>query len=99
MINAILIGIINIVMFLCNLILAPFDFLISSLLPDLSNALTSVAVMFDYALSYIGFAIDMTGISDFGISLIVAYWVFALTAPLAVYTVKLAISWYNSLKP
>lgn len=99
MINALLIGIINIILFLVNLILVPIDGLISTFLPDLSTALTSVAIMFDYALSYIGFAIDMTGISDFAISLIVAYWTFKLTAPLAVYLIKTALNWYRTLKP
>lgn len=99
MINAILIGIINIILFLVNLILTPIDALISTLLPDLSNALTSVGVMFNYALSYIGFAIDMTGISDFAISLIVAYWTFKLTAPLSVSLIKTALNWYRTLKP
>lgn len=99
MINAILTGIINIILFLVNLILLPIDALISTLLPDLSNALTSVAVMFDYALSYIGFAIDMTGLSDLAIGLIVSYWVFKLSAPLVVSTVKTALNWYRTLKP
>lgn len=99
MINALLIGIINIILFLVNLILVPIDGLISTFLPDLSTALTSVAVMFDYALSYIGFAIDMTGISDFAIALIVAYWTFKLSAPLAVYLIKTALNWYRTLKP
>lgn len=99
MINAILTGIINIILFLVNLILLPIDALISTLLPDLSNALTSVAVMFDYALSYIGFAIDMTGLSDLAIGLIVSYWVFKLSAPLVVSTIKTALNWYRTLKP
>lgn len=99
MINAILTGIINIILFLVNLILLPIDALISTLLPDLSNALTSVAVMFDYALSYIGFAIDMTGLSDLAIGLIVSYWVFKLSAPLLVSTIKTALNWYRTLKP
>ena len=99
MINAILTGIINIILFLVNLILLPIDALISTLVPDLSNALTSVAVMFDYALSYIGFAIDMIGLSDLAINMIVAYWIFKLSAPLAVSTVKTALNWYRTLKP
>ena len=99
MINAILTGIINIILFLVNLILLPIDALISTLLPDLSNALTSVAIMFDYALSYIGFAIDMTGLSDLAIGLIVSYWVFKLSAPLLVSTIKTALNWYRTLKP
>lgn len=99
MINAILTGIINIILFLVNLILLPIDALISTLLPDLSNALTSVAVMFDYALRYIGFAIDMTGLSDLAIGLIVSYWVFKLSAPLLVSTIKTALNWYRTLKP
>lgn len=98
MINAILTGIFNIVLFLVNLILAPIDALLSAAVPDTANALQSVANMFQLATSYLGFVVDMTGLSAQAIALIVMYFTFKLTYPLVVYTIKLAVKWYNSMK-
>lgn len=98
MINAILKGIMSLVIGLVNVVLAPIDALISAALPDLSNALTAVASLFNLVSQYIGFAISMLGLSNETLSLIVMYWVFKLTVPLTVSAVKTAIRWYDKLK-
>lgn len=99
MINAILTGIFNLVIGLVSIILAPIDLVITNLLPDLSNALDAVAQFFSVVAGGIGWAVSLTGLSASALSLIVAYFVFKLTAPMAFYMVKLAISWFRSLKP
>lgn len=99
MINAILSGIINLIISLVNVILLPFDALIQSALPNLSDAFTSIGQFLNIATSSIGWVISLTGISSTAISLIVAYYGFKLTAPLLFYMIKLALSWYNKLKP
>lgn len=99
MINAILSGIINLIINLVNVILLPFDTLIQNALPNLSNAFTSIGQFLNIATSSIGWVISLTGISSTAISLIVAYYGFKLTAPLLFYMIKLALSWYNKLKP
>ena len=99
MINAILSGIINLIINLVNVILLPFDTLIENALPNLSNAFSSIGEFLNISTSSIGWVISLTGISSTAISLIVAYYGFKLTAPLLFYMIKLALSWYNKLKP
>lgn len=99
MIGKILSGIISLIISLVNLILTPIDNLITSALPDLSNALTAVANFLNVALSSIGWVISLSGLSSACISLIITYFTFKLTAPLLFYLIKLALSWYNRLKP
>lgn len=99
MINAILTGIINLIISLVSLILSPIDSLILSALPNLSNAFTAIGSFLNIISSGIGWAVSLTGLSSATISLIVSYWTFTLTAPMLFYMIKLALSWYNKLKP
>lgn len=99
MINAILTGIINLIVGLVSLILAPIDALILSALPDLSNALTAVGSFLNLISTSIGWVISLTGLSNETLSLIVAYFTFKLTAPMLFYMIKLALDWYEKLKP
>lgn len=98
MINAIITGLMNIIMSLVDVLLSPIDLLISQFLPDLANAISAVGAMFNLVGQYIGFAVSLTGLSSATLSLIVAYFTFKLTVPVLVYTIKLAIKWYNALK-
>ena len=99
MINALLTGIFKLIIGLVSIILTPVDALITSALPSLDNALTAVANFFNYIGSSIGWVISLTGLSSETLSLIVLYFTFKLTAPMLFYMIKLAISWYNKLKP
>lgn len=99
MINAILTGIINLIISLVSLILLPIDALILSILPDLSNAFTAIGSFLNLISTGLGWAVSLTGLSSATISLIVSYWTFTLTAPMLFYMIKLALSWYNKLKP
>ena len=99
MINAILKGIINLIIGLVSVILAPIDSAILSLLPDLSNALTQIGLFFNLVSTGIGWVVSLTGLSNETLSLIVLYFTFKLTAPMSFYMIKLALSWYNRLKP
>lgn len=99
MINAILTGIFKLIIGLVSIILTPIDALITSALPSLDNALTGVASFFTYIGSSIGWVISLTGLSPEALSLIVLYFTFKLTAPMLFYMIKLALSWYNKLKP
>lgn len=99
MINAILTGIFKLIIGLVSIILAPIDLLITNALPSLDNALTAVASFFTYIGSSIGWVISLTGLSSETLSLIVLYFTFKLTAPMLFYMIKLALSWYNKLKP
>ena len=99
MINKLLTGVIKLIVSLVTLILSPIDNLIQSALPELSSALTAIGNFLNIISSGIGWAISLTGLSSSAISLIVAYYAFTLTAPMLFYMIKLALSWYNRLKP
>lgn len=99
MINALLKGIMSLIISLVSVILAPIDLAIQSVLPDLSSALPSVGTLFNYIGQSIGWGISVLGLSSETIALIVLYFTFKLTAPMLFYMIKLAISWYNKLKP
>lgn len=98
MIKAIISGIMSLIISLVNVILLPIDTLLATFLPDLSNALSGIGAFLNLCGTYIGWVIDFTGISSETISLIIAYYVFKLTVPLLVSTIKMAIKWYNALK-
>ncbi len=99
MINAILKGIMSMIVGLVSVILTPIDAIIATALPDLSSALTAVGELFKLASNYIGFAVSMTGLSNETLSLIVLFFTFKLTVPLTISTVKSAIKWYDKIKP
>ena len=99
MINALLKGIMSLIISLVSVILAPIDIAIQSVLPDLSSALSSVGSLFNLIGQSIGWGISVLGLSSETISLIVLYFTFKLTAPMLFYMIKLALSWYNKLKP
>lgn len=99
MINAILQGIMSLLIGLVSILLAPIDLAISAALPDLSSAISAVGSYFSLALQNIGFAISVTGLSSTAISIIVLYYTFKLTLPVTFYLVKLAIKWYDKIKP
>lgn len=99
MINAILKGIMNLIIGLVGILLMPIDLAIKAALPDLSSAISAVGKYFQLALQNIGFVISITGLSTTAISLLVLFYTFKLTLPLTFAAIKLAIKWYDKLKP
>lgn len=99
MINAILKGIISLIVGLVSIVLTPIDNLILSVLPNLSNAFTAIGNFLNLISTGIGWVVSATGLSNETLSLIVMYFTFKLTAPMLFYMIKLALSWYNKLKP
>lgn len=99
MINALLQGVISLIISLVNIILTPIDAIIVSALPDLSNAFTAIGSFLNIAGQSIGWVISLTGLSASTISLVVTYYTFKLTAPFLFYMIKLALAWYNKIKP
>lgn len=99
MINAILNGIINLIMVLVKFITIPIDLIISNTVPSISTALTSFGEMLAIISKSMGWCISLLGISTSALSLIVLYYTFKLTAPILFSSIKSAIKWYKSLKP
>lgn len=98
MINAILTGVFNLVIGLVNVLLVPIDNLINSALPSVSDGINYVNGFITYILSIIPYICSWLNLPKLFIDLIIGYWTFKLTVPLAVHTVKLAIQWYDKLK-
>ena len=99
MINKLLMGVLKLIIGLVSLILTPIDNLITNALPNLSTALNSISTFLNLCTRSIGWVISLTGLSSTAISIIVMYFGFSLTAPMLFYLIKLALAWYNRLKP
>ncbi len=99
MIKAIISGIFKLVISLVNLLLLPIDTLIEKFLPSLADGLDKVSAFFTWVSGLIPWGISWFGFDDVVIGLFVAYTTFELTVPVLVHTTKLAITWYNKLKP
>lgn len=92
----ILIGAVN---SLVAIILAPIALLIHTLIPGADAFFAAIPTWLNYATTYVGWAIDAFGIPSIVITMVVLYYTFTLTSSLGVYGVKLAIKWYEALKP
>lgn len=98
MINAILMGIFNLVTKFISILLIPINALITSMLPNFNNMLSVVGNFFNIVGTYINYAIDSLLIDSEVVSFLILYWVFKLTFPYAVSGIKLVVKWYNNLK-
>lgn len=99
MINKLLMGIFKIIISLVNLLLTPIDTLISQFLPGLDNAFTMVGNLVQQLCNIIPWVMSWLGVSSVVISLLVSYLTFKMSVPIVVHTIKLAIKWYDKLKP
>lgn len=99
MISKILSGILNLLISLVNLLLVQIDNIIASTLPELSEAIDFVGQFFSFLSNLLPWAISWFGLEPFVIELFVSYVTFILTVPLLIHTIKLAIKWYDKLKP
>ena len=98
MINKILVGIFKVVTKLISVLLAPINLLITNMLPNFNNMLSIVGNFFSQVGTYTNYILDSFLISDEVVSFLILYWVFKLTFPFLVYSIKLIIKWYDKLK-
>ncbi len=98
MIKAIISGVFKLIISLVSVILTPIDMLIAEFLPSLDTAFSYISNFFDYIGDIVPFVISYTGINEIVLNAIIDIFVFILTVPLMVHTIKLAIAWYNKLK-
>lgn len=99
MINAIISGLMSFIISVVNALMLPIDLLIQTFIPDLNNALTSIGNFLAVVGQSLGWGLSVLGLSSETWSLIVLFFVFKLTAPLVFYSIKLALAWYDKLKP
>lgn len=98
MIKKIISGIFKLIIGLVQVLLAPIDALISSALPDLAAGINAVYSFLSLCMTSIGWVLSVFAIPPGALSLLVLYYGFKLTVPIAISTVKLAIRWYDKLK-
>lgn len=99
MINKILMGIFKIILSLVNLLLLPINALITNYLPNVSNAFSTIRQLFNTLFTYVGWCVDASFISADTIALIIACLTLRLTLPLLINTIKLALKWFQAVKP
>lgn len=100
MIAKLMSALIGLVVKLVSVLLAPINALIQSVLPqEIVDGLNSIAGLFQVISNALGWVVSASGIPATAIAIIVATMVFKLTVPMLVYLTKLALAWYDKLKP
>lgn len=99
MINAILKGIFSLIISLVSLLLTPIDSLINSVFPSIGEGINYINNFLNYIINLIPYILSWFHLPTAFIILVVGYMTFKLTVPLAIHTIKLAIKWYDKLKP
>lgn len=99
MINKILIGIVSFITSIISFILTPILNLINSAFPFLGDIQNFVINFFTSAFSYVGWVLDSLFISSETISLLITFLITKVTLSITTSLIKLAIKWYNALKP
>lgn len=99
MISALFNALFELIINLVNILLTPIDMLIQAAFPDLSQVLSSINAMFNLVLSGLGWVIGLTMLPPLAFQILLLYYTFKLTVPLAISSIKLVIRWYNALKP
>lgn len=99
MINKLLMGIFKIIISLVSLLLTPIDNLISQFLPGLDDAFTMIGNLVQQLCNVVPWVMSWLGVSSLVVSLLVSYLTFKMSVPIVVHTVKLALKWYDKLKP
>lgn len=89
----------DLVISLVQMLLSVVDSLIEQFVPGVADALDMVSALFNNVLSYIPWVMSWMGLSATVLTLVVAVFTFELTVPLLVHVIKLAIKWYDKLKP
>lgn len=98
MIKRIISGIFKLVIGLVEIILSPIDILINNAFPSIASALGYIDNLLTYIGNLIPWVLSWFHLPSAFVTLLVGYWTFKLTLPLAVHTIKLAIKWYDKLK-
>lgn len=80
-------------------IMAPISLIIQMLLPDVDYVFTQVSAWIDYLTEYAGWVIDAFGLPSISITMVAGYYTFIVLSSTAAYAIKLAIRWYEAIKP
>lgn len=98
LINTLLQGVLNLVMFLINILLAPIDQIIAYYIPTLDDAFSLINSYIDKLIEYSGFVVSYSGLTTTTINIIIVLLVFYYTVPLMIHGIKLSIKWFKTLR-
>lgn len=90
--------IINGIMLVTKLLLAPIDALIATLLPDISEGIGATTEFLELVAQGLGWALSATGLADYAIAMAMTALIFRITFPLQIWVLKLSLKWYKQLK-
>lgn len=89
----------DLVINLVNLLLSGVDSIIEQFLPSVADAIDMISALFNNVLNFIPWVMSWMGLNSTVVGIVVAVFTFELTVPFIVHTIKLAIKWYDKLKP
>lgn len=92
-------GVFKIIISLVSLLLTPIDNLIAQFLPGLDDAFTMIGNLVQQLCNVVPWVMSWMGVSSVVVSLLVSYLTFKMSVPIVVHTIKLALKWYDKLKP
>lgn len=99
MINSILIGFFNLINALVSTLVSPLNLIINTTFPQFNAVLNLVNSFISTAFTYVGWVLDSLFISSELVSFVIAFITFKITISISFHIIKLAIKWYNALKP
>lgn len=100
MIAKLMSALIGLVIKLVGVLMTPINALIQTFLPqEIIDGLNSIGGFFQTVSNGLGWVVSASGIPSSAIAIIVATMVFKLTVPMLVHLTKLALAWYDKLKP
>lgn len=89
----------KVVITLVNTLLGGVDNLIETYLPQVANAIDMISSLFQNILLLIPWVMSWMGLNSTVVGIVVAVITFEITVPFLIHTIKLAIKWYDKLKP
>ena len=84
---------------LLGVVLAPLNILINTLIPNFSDYITPIYNLFNLVLNSIGYVIDLLGISQVALTIVVLTITYNVIVTLSAYSLKLGVKWYRALMP
>jgi len=88
----------NSAILLISLVLYPINALVTSLLPSLTTTFAAIDTLLETVADGIAYGVSYSLLPPLALQIIVLYYTFILTFPLAIYFIKVAIKWFNKLK-
>lgn len=99
MISKIINGILKLIMKLTDILFAPINLAITSLLPNnIQNALSSITQFMQLPFQFMGWIKELVHVPTLALELIIAYWVFKYAIVGSIAGVKRVITLYQRFK-